>query len=125
MVHRQTVPWRSRSNQQGRDADRDDGNQNSAGYVAIERVTGKLAGRRGSFILAQRTMTEAAELIITVVPDSGTGELTGLAGSMTIQIADGNTPTSLTTQSPQRLKCQWCCSKKVFLKRCCSERWLL
>ena len=67
------------------------GVQGSAGYVAIERVTGTLAGRRGSFVLQHSgTMTRGApQLVITVVPDSGTGELTGLAGAMTITIADG------------------------------------
>jgi hypothetical protein len=60
----------------------------SAGYVAIERVTGSLGGRRGSFVLQHSgTMNRGApELSITVVPDSGTGELTGLSGSMKIVI---------------------------------------
>jgi hypothetical protein len=63
----------------------------SAGYVAIERVTGTLDGRRGSFVLQHSgTMTRGApQLVITVVPDSGTGELTGLAGTMTIDVSDG------------------------------------
>jgi hypothetical protein len=63
----------------------------SAGYVAIERVTGTLHGRSGTFVLQHSgTMTRGApELTITVVPDSGTGQLEGLAGKMTIQIADG------------------------------------
>jgi hypothetical protein len=63
----------------------------SAGYVAIERVTGTLHGRSGSFILQHSgTMTRGApQLTITVVPDSGTGELAGLAGTMVIIIADG------------------------------------
>jgi len=63
----------------------------SAGYVAIERVTGTLQGRSGSFALQHTgTMTRGApQLIITVVPDSGTGQLVGLAGKMTITIADG------------------------------------
>jgi hypothetical protein len=65
--------------------------EGSAGYVAIERVNGTLRGHRGSFVLQHSgTMTRGApQLIITVVPDSGTGELTGLAGAMTITIADG------------------------------------
>jgi hypothetical protein len=65
--------------------------KNSAGYVAIERVTGTLHGRSGSFALQHSgTMTRGApELIITVVPDSGTGELVGLRGRMVINIADG------------------------------------
>lgn len=63
----------------------------SAGYVAIERVTGSLGGREGSFVLQHSgTMNRgAAHLILNVVPDSGSGALTGLAGSMNIVIADG------------------------------------
>jgi Protein of unknown function (DUF3224) len=63
----------------------------SAGYVAIERVSGTLHGRSGSFVLQHSgTMTRGVpQLIITVVPDSGTGQLVGLAGTMTIKIADG------------------------------------
>lgn len=63
----------------------------SAGYVAIERVTGRLHGKRGSFLLQHSgTMTRGVpQLTITVVPDSGTGELVGLAGRMQISIAEG------------------------------------
>lgn len=63
----------------------------SAGYVAIERVTGTLQGRSGSFALQHSgTMTRGVpSLLITVVPDSGTEGLTGLAGTMTIIIAEG------------------------------------
>lgn len=63
----------------------------SAGYVAIERVTGTLHGRTGSFVL-QHSATMARgtpELAIIVVPDSGTGELAGLTGRMMITITDG------------------------------------
>lgn len=65
--------------------------KDSAGYVAIEHVTGTLAGRSGSFALQHSgTMNRGApQLTITVVPDSGTGQLTGLAGQMTITITDG------------------------------------
>jgi hypothetical protein len=65
--------------------------EGSAGYVAIERVTGTLKGRSGTFVLQHSgTMTRGTpQLIITVVPDSGTGQLAGLAGTMTIDIADG------------------------------------
>ena len=61
----------------------------SAGYVAMERVTGKLKGRSGSFVLQHSgTMTRGSPVsIITVVPDSGTGELRGLSGTMTVIIA--------------------------------------
>jgi hypothetical protein len=63
----------------------------SAGYVAIEWVSGTLQGRSGAFALQHSgTMTRgAAQLSVTVVPDSGTGQLAGLAGQMTINIVDG------------------------------------
>ncbi len=63
----------------------------SGGYVAIERVTGKLNGREGSFVLQHSgTMTRGTpQLSITVVPDSGTGQLVGLAGTFTIKIDNG------------------------------------
>jgi hypothetical protein len=65
--------------------------EGSAGYVAIERVSGTLHGRSGIFVLQHSgTMTRGSPLrTITVVPDSGTGELVGLAGRMTIIIAGG------------------------------------
>ena len=65
--------------------------QGSAGYVAIEKVTGKLHGKSGSFVLQHNgTMTRGApELTVTVVPDSGTDQLSGLTGKMTIKITDG------------------------------------
>lgn len=60
----------------------------SAAYVAIERVTGTLHGRRGAFILQHRGVMDrgAQELLVTVVPDSATDELTGLTGAMRIII---------------------------------------
>jgi Protein of unknown function (DUF3224) len=63
----------------------------SAGYVAIEKVSGTLNGRNGTFILQHSaTMTRGApQLSITVVPDSGTGQLVGLSGKMTINISEG------------------------------------
>jgi len=63
----------------------------SAGYVAMERVSGTLHGRSGAFVLQHSgTMTRSApQLSITVVPDSGTGQLAGLGGKMDIKIADG------------------------------------
>jgi hypothetical protein len=63
----------------------------SAGYVAMEIVTGKLRGRTGTFVLQHTgTMTRGEpQLTITVVPDSGTGELTGIAGTLTITITEG------------------------------------
>jgi len=64
---------------------------NSAGYVAIERVEGSVHGKKGAFVL-QHTATMdkgVPSLTITVVPDSGTEELTGLTGSLSITRADG------------------------------------
>ncbi len=63
--------------------------QGSAAYVAIERVSGALHGRTGTFALQHRgTMTRGeAALAVTVVPDSGTGELSGLVGTLHIHIA--------------------------------------
>lgn len=64
--------------------------EGSAGYVAMERVTGTLHGRSGSFVVQHSgTMARGAQaLSITVVPDSGTGELAGLAGNMRIRIEE-------------------------------------
>ena len=63
----------------------------SAAYVAVERVTGKLQGRLGSFVLVHRgVMTASGQtLFIEVVPDTGTGELTGLSGTLGIRIEGG------------------------------------
>ena len=60
----------------------------SAGYVAIEKVTGTLAGRTGTFHLQHSgTMNRGApSLSINVVPDSGTGQLEGLTGTLSIHI---------------------------------------
>ena len=65
--------------------------EGSGAYVAVERVTGKLKGRSGSFSLQHRgVMTRGTpDLLITVVPDSGTGELEGLSGKMDIIIEGG------------------------------------
>lgn len=64
----------------------------SAGYVAIERVTGALAGKRGTFVLQHTGVINRGTpgLSITVVPDSGTGELAGLSGNMSIRIENGS-----------------------------------
>lgn len=61
----------------------------SAGYVAMERVTGTLKGRKGSFVLQHTGIMNRGvpSLVITVVPDSGSEELKGLSGKMTIIIA--------------------------------------
>ena len=65
--------------------------EGSAGYVAIERVTGTLQGRNGTFVLQHSgTMTRGVpQLTVTVVPDSGTDQLMGLSGNMKIDISEG------------------------------------
>jgi hypothetical protein len=63
----------------------------SASYVAIERVTGTLKGRRGSFAFQHVGSANrgAQQLAITVVPDSGAGELIGVTGELSLNIVDG------------------------------------
>ena len=63
----------------------------SAAYVAVERITGTLGGRSGSFVLQHYASLNRGvpQQGIAVVPDSGTGQLQGLAGTMTIRIVDG------------------------------------
>lgn len=63
----------------------------SAGYVAMEKIEASLKGRKGTFILQHSaTMTRGeGQLTITVVPDSATGQLQGLAGKMTIKVENG------------------------------------
>lgn len=65
--------------------------QGSAGYVAIERVTGTLAGRTGAFVFQHSSTMDRGvpSQSVTVVPDSGTGELAGITGSFAIAIRDG------------------------------------
>ena len=65
--------------------------QGSAGTVAMERIAGTLHGRSGSFALQHFGIMDrgARELTISVVPDSGTDELAGLAGRMAIVVVDG------------------------------------
>lgn len=62
----------------------------SAVYVALERVTGTVGGRSGTFVLMHEgTMTrDGARLSVTIAPASGTGELAGITGSLTIKIVD-------------------------------------
>lgn len=66
------------------------GVQGSAGYVAIEHVTGKLQGRSGSFVLQHSGIMDrgASALTVSVVPDSGSGELSGLTGKLNIIISE-------------------------------------
>lgn len=63
----------------------------SAGYVAIERVSGTLNGRTGSFVFQHAGIMRRGEqqLSITVVPDSGAGQLTGISGLFSLNIVDG------------------------------------
>lgn len=63
----------------------------SAGYVAIEQVTGTLAGKKGSFVLQHYGIMDKGKdrLILEVVPDSGTDELQGLTGKLAIRIEEG------------------------------------
>jgi len=63
----------------------------SAGYVAIEQVTGNLAGKKGSFVLQHFGIMSGGKnrLILEAVPDSGTDQLAGLSGKMSIRIEDG------------------------------------
>jgi hypothetical protein len=65
--------------------------QGNGVYVAVERVTGSLAGKPGSFALAHKGVMDhgAQSLIITIVPESGTGALAGITGSLNIIIKDG------------------------------------
>ncbi len=65
--------------------------QGSGAYVAVERITGTLQGRSGSFALHHTGVMNRGvpELTITVVPDSGTGELTGITGKLNIRIESG------------------------------------
>ena len=68
-----------------------DPKQGTAGYVAIEVVTGTLDGKRGSFALQHFATMDAngPKMQVIVVPGSGTGELKGIAGTFTIRIEDG------------------------------------
>lgn len=65
--------------------------EGSAAYVAVERISGALEGRVGAFLTQHNgTLDQGAPtLTVSVVPDSGTGELKGLRGRMTIDIRDG------------------------------------
>jgi hypothetical protein len=67
------------------------GIKGSAAYVAIDQVTGALDGRKGSFVLQHSGSMKrgAPTLSVMVVPDSGTGELTGLTGTLSINIVEG------------------------------------
>jgi hypothetical protein len=75
----------------------------SGAYVALEKVSGTLDGREGSFALVHRAVMRSGVpegWSVTVVPDSGTGELAGLEGSMTIIIAEGSHAYELSYSRP-------------------------
>lgn len=63
----------------------------SSAYVAIERVSGSLHGRSGSFVLQHSGTVERGNVSYTieVVPDTGTGELAGISGRMLVHPVDG------------------------------------
>ncbi|MBB4659183.1 DUF3224 domain-containing protein [Parvularcula dongshanensis] len=65
--------------------------QGSAAYVAIERFEGSLGGRSGGFALSHRGVMSAAgqDLVIGIVPDSGSGDLSGIKGTMDIEVSGG------------------------------------
>ena len=65
--------------------------QGSAGYVAIEKISGRLDGKSGDFLLQHWGILDLGEPDhrVSVIPNSGTGELVGLTGDMKIIIADG------------------------------------
>jgi len=74
----------------------------SAAYVAIERVSGALHGRSGTFALVHTGImsSDGQRLTVTVVPDSGTGELAGLSGELAIAIVDSQHRYSFTYSLP-------------------------
>ena len=76
----------------------------SAGYVALEQVSATLEGRQGSFFLQHFGLMNkgAPTLTVSVIPDSATGELTGLQGTMTIDISGGQHRYTVTYTLPPR-----------------------
>lgn len=71
-----------------------DASTGAMAYVAVERITGKLAGKTGSFMFSHQASMmkgdpKSGMMRIVIVPNSGTGELAGIAGSLTIDIHDG------------------------------------
>ncbi len=67
------------------------GTPGSAGYVAIEHFTGSVDGKSGSFVLQHSGVMNRGDgrLTVTIVPDSGAGELAGISGTLTINNDDG------------------------------------
>jgi hypothetical protein len=77
----------------------------AASYVAIDQVSGTLDGRRGGFVLVHRgTMTKAggADLSVIIAPDSGTGALAGITGTLRIDVKDGKHLYDLAYSLPER-----------------------
>lgn len=68
------------------------GTPGSAGYVAIEYFTGSVDGKSGSFVLQHSGLMNRgdAKLTVTIVPDSGAGELAGISGTLEIDNNDGH-----------------------------------
>lgn len=64
--------------------------ESSAGYVAVERIEGELGGRSGSFVVLHNAVQTSGDvnLSVSIVPDSGTGDLEGITGTMVLN-ADG------------------------------------
>ena len=79
------------------------GTKGSAGYVAIERVTGTLHGRKGSFVLQHSGLMDrgSPSLSVVVVPDSGTDELVGLEGEFRIIVEGGKHSYEFNYRLPQ------------------------
>ena len=76
----------------------------SAGYVALEQVSATLEGRQGTFFLQHFGLMDkgAPTLTVSVIPDSATGDLSGLQGTMTIDISGGQHRYTFTYQLPPR-----------------------
>ncbi len=74
-----------------------------AGYVAIERVTGTLDGKQGSFVLQHMASLDASgsHMTVKVIPGSGSGDLQGITGTFEIKITDGQHNYDLTYELPQ------------------------
>lgn len=75
----------------------------SAGLVAIERVNGKVNGKVGSFVLQHNAVSDRGDrfLNIVVLPDSGTGELTGIKGKLLLDVVDGAHNVTLEYELPE------------------------
>ena len=79
------------------------GTPGSAGYVAIERFTGSVGGKSGSFVLQHSGLMNKgdAQLTVTIVPDSGAGDLAGISGTMVIDNDEGQHSYILEYEHPQ------------------------